>query len=122
MLDQMRVSVSQDGVKPIPFPQTLQFGHVTLTNDFQNFLEAIECAIEGHREIDSTITTMSARELLAFLKRELDYIDEEVPRYWRIGSLVGEIIAFLYPTLSTNNPSQTYLESLSCRFQRDPCQ
>ena len=118
MLDQMQVSDAQDSVEPIPFPQTLQFGHVTLTNDFQQFLEAIEYAIEAHREIDSTITTMSARELLAFLKHELDCIDEEVPRYWRIGSLVGEVIAFLYPTLSTNNPSQTYLESLSRRFKK----
>lgn len=120
MLDQRQVSDAQDGIKSITFPQTLQFGHVTLTNDFQNFLEAIEYAIEGHREIDSTITTISARELLAFLKHELDCIDEEVPRYWRIGSLVGEIIAFLYPTLTTNNPSQTYLESLSCSFEKCP--
>src|ERR1700738_522356 len=106
MLNQTQVSTVQPLGEPIPFPETLQFGHVTLTNDFQNFLEAIEYAIAGHLEIDRDTTTMSARELLAFLKRELDCIDEEVPRYWCIGSLVGEIIGFLYPTLTTNSPSE----------------
>jgi hypothetical protein len=117
MLNQTQVSTVQPLGESIPFPETLQFGHVTLTNDFQRFLEAIEYAIAGHLEVDRDTTTMSVRELLAFLKRELDCIDEEVPRYWRIGCLVGKIIGFLYPTLSTNNPSQTYLESLSGSFQ-----
>lgn len=85
MLDQMQASTIQHIVEPIPFPETLQFGRVTLTNDFQMFLEAIECAINAHMQVESTITTMSVRELLALLKCELDTIDDEVPRYWRIG-------------------------------------
>jgi hypothetical protein len=118
MLDQMQASTIQRVVGPIPFPETLHFGRVTLINDFQMFLEAIECAIDAHMQMGSAITTMSARELLTFLKYELDTIDDEVPRYWHIGSLVGEIIGFLYPTLSTRNPSRTYLESLSHKSQK----
>lgn len=118
MLDQMQASTIQRIIEPIPFPETLQFGRVTLTNGFQMFLEAIECGIDAHMQVGNTITTMSARELLTFLKYELDAIDGEVPRYWHIGSLVGEIIGFLYPTLNTRNPSRTYLESLSHKFQK----
>ncbi|MBA2681340.1 MAG: hypothetical protein H0U76_23430 [Ktedonobacteraceae bacterium] len=117
MLDQMQESMGPNVVEPLSFPEPLQFGHITLSNDFQGFIEAIEYAIYAHIELDRTTTTMSARELLATLKGELDGDDEIVPRYWRVGSLVGEIIGFLYPTLNTDNPSHTYLESLSCMFQ-----
>jgi hypothetical protein len=116
-LDQMQVSEPRNGVEPSNFPDSLQFGHVHLTNNFQMFLEAIEYAIDSHQQVDIDTTAMNARQLLAFLKRELDEDDPAVPRYWHIGSLIGEVIGFLFPTLDRNNPSHTHLEALSLRFR-----
>lgn len=118
MSDQTQVSTDQNLMEEMSFPDLLQFGEVTLTNDFQHFIEAVEYAISSHIEYDQTNTTMSARELLAIFKQHLDDDTGEIPRYWRIGSLVGEVIAILYPTLNMNNPSETYLECLSRTFQK----
>ena len=116
-LNKMQVSEPRSCVEPSNFPDALQFGHVRLSNDFQMFLEAIECAIDSHQQVETDTTAMNARQLLALLKCELDGDDPAVPRYWRIGSLVGEVIGFLFPTLERNNPSHTHLEALSLRFQ-----
>jgi hypothetical protein len=104
-----------------PTPDHIQIGHITISNDNQQFLIALGYGIEAYCECDFDKRQMRAQELLdMLLETVLDergsFTHKPVSYSWRIGFLVGQVAGMLHPDLVDADPTQTYLESLSQKY------
>jgi hypothetical protein len=121
MLDQMQVSAV---VSPLPqeeqttfispMPQQVVLGHITLTNDCEEFLQGFEGGIEAYCEGDYERTTMTAQELLRDLA---ETIQDDTPLPWRLGFIAGQIAGLLNPDIADTSGRQSCLEVLSRKCQ-----
>ena len=117
MFDQMQ------GLPLIPaaslLPDHVHLGHTLITNDHQEFVDAIGYGIESYCELHLEQTQMSAhqffQEVQELVKPEDDPLtDEPFPDTWRLGFLVGRIAGLLHPDVANACYDQlTYLEALS---------
>jgi hypothetical protein len=90
MLDQMQVSTvvspcpqEEQGTFISPMPQQVVLGHITVTNDQEEFLQALDAGIEAYCEDDySFATTITAQDLLNDL---LETLQDDTPLAWRLG-------------------------------------
>lgn len=118
MLDQIQDTVSVLSLasheQHSPFlsqmPKQVVFGHVTLTNDQEGFLQGIDAGIECYCEADYAQQQMSAQMLLNNLFRTLH---SDTPLAWRLGFIAGNIAGLLNPDIAKTSTSQSCLEVLS---------
>lgn len=97
--------------------EPLHLGQVSITIDHDEFIDAIGYGIMCYFETDENQRRqMSAQELLDDFKETLS--DTTTPLPWRIGFLIGELAGLLNPDLDECDPTLTYLESLSSKYQR----
>jgi hypothetical protein len=106
-----------------PILDHIQLGHITISNDNQQFLIAMGYGIKAYCECDLDKQQMGAQELLdMLLETVLDEWDtfrgKRVSHSWRLGFLFGQVAGMLHPDLADADPTQTYLESLSEKCAR----
>jgi hypothetical protein len=118
MLDQMQVSTT---VSPLSqeeqttflslMPKQVVLGHVTLTNDCEEFLHGINGGIMAYCEIDYERTEMTAQELLKDLTETIQ--DKSCSLAWRLGFIAGQIAGLLNPDIADTKEAQSCIEILS---------
>jgi hypothetical protein len=64
-------------------PQQVTFGHLTLTNDQEEFLQGFNSGMESNYELDYEKRQMTAQALRNDLLETI--LDEETPLIWRVG-------------------------------------
>ena len=97
--------------------EPLQLGDVRITIDHEEFVDAIGYGLLSYFESgEYEKEQMSAQQLLHDFKETLK--NDDIPLCWRIGFIIGEFAGLLNPDLDKDDPSLTYLESLSRKCQR----
>jgi hypothetical protein len=81
-----------------PMPKRVVFGHVTLTNDHEEFLQAFDAGMECYCEIDYQQRHLTAQELLTTLLET--FYDDDTSPAWRVGFIAGQIAGLLNPDLA----------------------
>ncbi len=103
---------------PLPFihpiPAQLVFGHVTLLNDEEAFLQGLECGMQFSSEWYHEPQQLSAHVVFTNLLDTLAI--KRIPRAWRLGFCIGEVIGLLHPDLEPQDPAHSYLEALAQRL------
>ncbi len=100
--------------------EPLHLGDVRIAIDHELFVDAIGYGLLSYFESgEYENKQMSAQQLLRDFKQTLR--DEDTPLCWRIGFIIGEFAGLLNPDLDKDDPSLTYLESLSRKCQRSYC-
>ena len=99
-----------------PMPAQLVFGHLTLLNDDEEFLQGLDSAIEFSSEHYEEQDQLSAKALCTELLEMLSKNDTPLP--WRLGYIIGEVVGLLHPDLEPQDPALSYLEALAQRSER----
>jgi hypothetical protein len=81
-----------------PMPKRVILGHVTLTNDHEEFLQAFDAGMECYYEVDYEQRHLTAQELLATLLET--FYDSGTSPAWRVGFIAGQIAGLLNPDLA----------------------
>jgi hypothetical protein len=117
MLDQRQVSTivssppqEEETTFIHPMPQQVVLGHVTLTNDCEEFLQGFEGGIQAYCEGDYERTAMTAQELLNDL---VETIQDDTPLIWRLGFIAGGIAGLLNPDIADTHTHHSCVEVLS---------
>lgn len=114
MLDQMQIPIlvsplsSEEPTSFIdPMPQQIVLGHTILTNDCEEFLQALDGGIESYCQSDYERASMTAQDLLNTL------LDQHTPLVWRLGFLAGQVAGFLNPDIAETGEPHSCVEVLS---------
>lgn len=99
----------------IPMPKHITFGHVTLTNDQEEFLQGFDTGMQCYCEIDYEKQQMTAKALMHDLREAI--LDEEISLVWRLGFMAGEIAGMLNPDIARTESETSYLEVLTRKCQ-----
>ena len=102
-----------------PMPAQLVLGHVTLTNDQEEFLQGVDGGMESSYELYHEPQQMSAQALLTDFLETLSRGD--TPLAWRVGFLLGEMIGLFRLNLDEQDPSLSYLEAFAHFCQTHAC-
>ncbi|MGH2479511.1 MAG: hypothetical protein ACRDHW_07655, partial [Ktedonobacteraceae bacterium] len=78
-----------------PMPNQFDLGHVTLTNDCEEFVQGIDGGIESYFDSDYLQTTMTAQALLNDMRETL--AEDGTSLDWRLGFLIGRMVGLLNP-------------------------
>ncbi len=119
MLDQMQLSsVALPLLQEKPktyinrMPEQIVLGHVTLTNDCEEFLQGLDAGMMCYCETDYERTQMTARELLSDLRETMEP-DGDLSLPWRLGFLAGQVAGLLNPDLAETTDIHSFVEVLS---------
>jgi hypothetical protein len=96
-------------------PNHVTFGHLTLTNDHEEFLQGVDAGIESSCEIGYETQQMTAQELLHDLGETI--CDAGTSLAWRLGFIAGEVAGMLNPDLAEMRSGISCLEVLTRKCQ-----
>jgi hypothetical protein len=102
-----------------PLPAQLVFGHVTLLNDEEEFLQGLDGGMETSYERYQQPQQMTAHELFTTLLETLS--EGENPLAWQLGFILGEMIGLFRLNLDECDQSLSYLEAFAHCCQRRTC-
>jgi hypothetical protein len=104
-----------------PMPAQVVLGHLTLHNDCEEFLQALDAGMECYYGGDYKQVTMQASALLQDLQSNLedeeDEEDDKSSLAWRLGFIMGKVFGLLNPDLALTSPRLPYLDVLSRKGQ-----
>ena len=98
-----------------PMPRQVTFGHLTLTNDQEAFLQAFDAGMQSYYELDYEKQQMTAQALLNDLLETIHC--EDTPLAWRLGFIAGEIAGILNPDIAVTEAHTPCLEVLTRKCQ-----
>jgi hypothetical protein len=101
-----------------PMPAQVALGHLRVSNDCEEFLQALDAGMMCYYERDYKQETMQASAFLQDLLTNLaDEGNEENSLAWRLGFIVGKVLGLLNPDLDDISCQECWLEALSHKCQ-----
>ena len=119
MFDQIHIPHENTTTFIHPMPTQLVFGHLTLLNDQEEFLQGLDGGMESSYERYQQPQQMTAHELFTKLLATLS--EQENPLAWQLGFILGEMIGLFRLNLDEQDPSLSYLEAFAHYCQTHPC-